>query len=156
MSLQAKGKNATQQSYLVPKKDYSALYPGQTGFRTGLGTQDSLLIFARDVTFKPTLRRGELHIFIVMDVKKVFDSVPHCAVIQEAQPWGLTAQGSRLHEEIPQKPQIYSPDRALPRRTTVKQGGAETGLCLVPTALQPGMTRLSGKLHQLPNLKFTI
>ncbi|KAH7973919.1 hypothetical protein HPB49_006959 [Dermacentor silvarum] len=69
-------------------------HAAQTGFLPNVGTHDSLLLVKKSVLRRKTVGRGNRHpsIFVVVDLRKVFDTVTHEAIIEAAERHRITGR----------------------------------------------------------------
>ncbi|KAM7287414.1 uncharacterized protein ISCGN_031105 [Ixodes scapularis] len=70
----------------------NSFHPAQTGFRPGIGTQESLALISADIIRNINPDRSNIRTIITVDVRKAFDSVPHSTIIKESQRLGITGR----------------------------------------------------------------
>ncbi|KAM7304248.1 hypothetical protein ISCGN_014148 [Ixodes scapularis] len=133
-----------------------AFHPAQTGFRPCLSTQESLLLMSHDITKKRAPRGKTIRSIVAIDVRKAFDSVPHWAVIQEAERLGIQGRALNFIKAF-LKDRTYSirigdhMSNPRPNRVGVPQGSV-----LSPLLFNMAMADLPHRLSRIPSLKFTI
>lgn len=131
-----------------------AFHSVQTGFRPGLSTQESLTLISAGVI--TTATRQAVRAIVTVDVKKAFDSVPHAAVIREAQQLGLGGRPLNFIRAF-LAGRTYSvqcgSSHSEPRANRV---GVPQGSVLSPMLFNIVMAALPHELDKVPQLGFTI
>ncbi|KAM7308950.1 hypothetical protein ISCGN_012581 [Ixodes scapularis] len=131
-----------------------ASHPVQTGFRSCLGTQESLTLISDDVIHN--VHRSKFRTIVAIDVKKAFDSVPHSTIIGEAHRLGLSGRTLNFiknflagrtfsvrcgqHDSEPQPNRVGVPQESV----------------LSPTLFNLAMANLPHELSKIPGLGFTV
>ncbi|KAM7289011.1 uncharacterized protein ISCGN_029148 [Ixodes scapularis] len=125
----------------------------QTGFRPGLGTQESLMLISKDIIKK---KKKMIRTIVAIDVKKAFDSVPHAAVIGEAQSLGISGRPLNFIRS-------FLEGRTYSVRCGREQGGRRTnrigvpqGSVISPMLFNIVMAALPHQLEQIEGLGLTV
>lgn len=128
-------------------------HAAQTGFRPGLGTQESLQLISEDIIKKG---KGKIRTIVAIDVKKAFDSVPHAAVIGEAQALGISGRPLNFIRNFLEG-RTYSV-RCGPEQGERKTNriGVPQGCVISPMLFNIAMAALPHQLEQIEGLGFTV
>ncbi|XP_077554114.1 uncharacterized protein LOC144168983 [Haemaphysalis longicornis] len=146
----------TRLSYILENAGAEPYYDeGQTGFRPGLCTYDSLLLL-RNLTGKKRRRTKIPAVIVAVDLKKAFDTVRHSAIIEALQDCGA---GTRVINFV----KSFLNGRTFEIRTELNHPrvftnttGVPQGAILSPTLFNLVMRKIAKQLRNIPHLQHTM
>ncbi|KAG0411911.1 hypothetical protein HPB47_010937 [Ixodes persulcatus] len=130
------------------------LHHCQTGFRSGLSTQDNFLMLHHDVLTNPSSIQPKT--VVAVDVQKAFDSVPHSSVIESAKLMGIQGRALNFIRNFLKDRRFQVKIGSSVGPETTNHVGVPQGAVLSPTLFNMVMARLSPRLTSIPNLRFAI
>ncbi|KAG0410435.1 hypothetical protein HPB47_012454 [Ixodes persulcatus] len=126
----------------------------QTGFRSGLSTQDNFLMLHHDVLADASSIQPKT--VVAVDVQKAFDSVPHSSVIESAKLMGIQDRALNLIRNFLKDRRFQVKIGSSVGPETINHAGVPQGAVLSANLFNMVMAHLSPRLTSIPNLRFAI
>ncbi|KAM7314562.1 hypothetical protein ISCGN_004346 [Ixodes scapularis] len=136
----------------------NAFHPAQTGFRTGLGAQDSLALISHHIIRTKGRRQNHACTFVAVDVSRAFDSVPHSSIMTAAVSLGISGRALNFIRSFLANRTFSVATGREAEQTQPKpnQLGVPQGSVLSPTLFNIVMAALPHALAEISDIGFTL
>ncbi|KAM7296074.1 hypothetical protein ISCGN_021271 [Ixodes scapularis] len=136
----------------------NAFHPAQTGFRTGLGTQDSLALISHHIIRTKGRRQNHACTFVAVDVSRAFDSVPHSSIMTAAVSLGISGRALNFIRSFLANRTFSVATGREAEQTQPKPNrlGVPQGSVLSPTLFNIVMAALPHALAEIFDIGFTL
>lgn len=131
-------------------------HPFQTGFRSGLSTQDSLYLLRRTINKTHRGKRRGPDVIVAVDLKRAFDTVTHEAVIGALEESGITGRPLNFVKSFLENRTFEIRTPGSEHKTYTNRLGVPQGAIVSPTLFNVVMARLAKLLSCIDDLHFTI
>ncbi|KAM7311176.1 hypothetical protein ISCGN_008083 [Ixodes scapularis] len=136
----------------------NAFHPAQTGFRTGLGAQDSLALISHHIIRTKGRRQNHACTFVAVDVSRAFDSVPHSSIMTAAVSLGISGRALNFIRSFLANRTFSVATGREAEQTQPKPNrlGVPQGSVLSPTLFNIVMAALPHALAEISDIGFTL
>lgn len=132
-----------------------AFHPMQTGFRSHLSTQDSLLMLYHDL-YERRLFKSQPRTLVAIDLRKAFDSIPHSTVVKAAKRRGIQGRLLNFIKTFFQDRTFQVSIGQTKSQWRTNNIGVPQGAVLSPLLFNLAMVDLALALEAVPLIRFTI
>ncbi|KAM7290016.1 hypothetical protein ISCGN_030144 [Ixodes scapularis] len=136
----------------------NAFHPAQTGFRTGLGTQDSLALISHHIIRTKGRRQNHACTFVAVDVSRAFDPVPHSSIMTATVSLGISGRALNFIRNFLANRTFSVATGREAEQTQPKPNrlGVPQGSVLSPTLFNIVMAALPHALAEISDIGFTL
>ncbi|KAG0438262.1 hypothetical protein HPB47_017091 [Ixodes persulcatus] len=146
----------TRLTYILEEAGHYPHYDaGQTGFRPGLCTHDSLHLLRSFVGKRRRCTNKVPGLLVAVDLKKAFDTVDHSAVIEALEESGASTRTVNIVRSFLRNRTFEISSGAKQPRTFSNVRGVPQGAILSPTLFNLVMRKITRALRAVPHLQHT-